>query len=65
MVSGWILPAIIRWIGNNVSNNKVGIYLNISRGNVINNSTVLNNTDSGIDLWDSVGNTLSNSTASK
>ncbi|WP_243684928.1 NosD domain-containing protein [Methanosarcina barkeri] len=51
--------------GNILSNNKIGAYLKVSSGNVLNNSKVSGSTNSGINLWDSVGNTLSNSTASK
>ena len=44
--------------GNNVSYSKVGISLETSSGNILSDSTVLNNTASGINLWNSSNNTL-------
>ena len=62
----WVDSSINNMLSENrLSNNEIGAYLKVSSGNMLNNNTALNNTGSGINLWDSVGNTLNNSTVSK
>ena len=44
--------------GNIASNNRVGIHMKASSGNVFTGNHALNNTGSGISVWDSIENTL-------
>jgi len=61
----WVDSSLNNVLDNNTAtNNKIGIYLKASSKNTVARSTALDNSGSGINLWDSGENELSNNTAS-